>query len=99
MFAGAADAEAAGTGARAAATGAIGRSRSARFGEQSGSVEHLLLLVNSADSQLQFSLPAAPAGGPWIRLFDTALAGVGATSLGTAQTYAMTAHSAALLEC
>ncbi len=69
------------------------------FGEHSGSVEHLLLLVNSADSQLQFSLPAAPAGGPWIRLFDTALAGVGATSLGTAQSYAMTAHSAALLEC
>jgi isoamylase len=69
------------------------------FGEQSGSVEHLLLLVNSADSQLQFSLPAAPAGGPWIRLFDTALAGIGATSLGTAQTYAMASHSAALLEC
>ncbi|HMD28913.1 MAG TPA: glycogen debranching protein GlgX [Steroidobacteraceae bacterium] len=69
------------------------------FGEQSGSVEHLLLLVNSADSPLQFSLPAAPASGPWIRLFDTALAGVGATSLGTAQTYAMNSHSAALLEC
>ncbi len=30
------------------------------FGEQSGSVEHLLLLLNSADAQLQFSLPAAP---------------------------------------
>ena len=68
------------------------------FGEQSGSVEHLLLLVHAADSQLQFSLPAAPGGGPWIRLFDTALAATGTTSLGTAQTYAMTPHSAALLE-
>src|SRR5271169_3642658 len=69
------------------------------FGEHAGSAEHLLLLVNSADSQRQFTLPAAPAGGPWIRLFDTALAGIGATSLGTAQTYAMNSHSAALLEC
>ena len=69
------------------------------FGGRSGSVEHLLLLVNAADPQVQFTLPAAPAGGPWIRLFDTALTGVGATSLGAVQNYSMTPRSAALLEC
>ncbi|MGO9931798.1 MAG: glycogen debranching protein GlgX [Steroidobacteraceae bacterium] len=69
------------------------------FGEHTGSVEHLLLLVNSAGWQLQFALPAAPAGGPWIRLFDTALAGIGATSLGAAKDYTLIPHSAALLEC
>jgi glycogen operon protein len=69
------------------------------FGEHSGSVEHLLLLVNSADSEQRFALPAAPAGGPWIRLFDTASEGVGPKSLGAAQTYPLSPQSAALLEC
>jgi isoamylase len=69
------------------------------FGEHSGSVEHLLLLVSSADSQQPFALPAAPAGGPWICLFDTAIEGVGAKSLGTVQTYSLAPHSAVLLEC
>jgi len=69
------------------------------FGEQTGSVEHLLLLVNSSGSKLEFSLPAAPAAGPWIRLFDTALTGTGAMSLGAAQTYPLSSHSVALLEC
>ena len=52
------------------------------FGEQSGSVEHLLLLVNAGDTDQRFSLPAAPAQGPWILLFDTALGNTAATSLG-----------------
>jgi isoamylase len=69
------------------------------FGEHSGSVEHLLLLVNSAASEQRFALPAAPAAGPWIRLFDTALQGVAASSLGTAQSYLLVPHSIALLEC
>jgi glycogen operon protein len=69
------------------------------FGEHTGSVEHLLLLVSSADSQLAFTLPAAPAGGPWICLFDTAIEGVAAKSLGAVQTYSLTPHSAVLLEC
>ncbi len=47
------------------------------FGERTGSVEHLLLLVNAASAEQSFTLPAAPAGGPWICLFDTALEGVG----------------------
>jgi isoamylase len=69
------------------------------FGEHTGSAEHLLLLVNSADSEQLFGLPAAPADGPWICLFDTASEGVGARSLGRAQSYALKPHSVALLEC
>jgi isoamylase len=69
------------------------------FGEHSGSLEHFLLLVNSADSEKSFGLPAAPANGPWICLFDTASQGVGANSLGAARSYALKAHSVALLEC
>jgi isoamylase len=69
------------------------------FGEHTGSVEHFLLLVNCGDSELSFALPSAPGGGPWIRLFDTALAGIAANSLGAAQSYLLIPHSAALLEC
>ncbi len=69
------------------------------FGEQTGSVEHLLLLVNAADSEQLFGLPAAPAAGPWICLFDTALESLAANSLGKAQSYALKAHSVVLLEC
>jgi pullulanase/glycogen debranching enzyme len=69
------------------------------FGEHSRSVEHLLLLVNAGDSEQSFGLPPAPADGPWICLFDTALEGVGANSLGSAHSYALKAHSVALLEC
>ena len=69
------------------------------FGEHTGSVEHLLLLVNAADSPQDFALPAAPADGPWICLFDTSLAANGAKSLGAARQYALTARSVALLEC
>jgi glycogen operon protein len=69
------------------------------FGEHRGSAEHLLLLVNSADTEQQFGLPAAPADGPWICLFDTASEGVGARSLGPAQSYALKPRSVALLEC
>jgi isoamylase len=69
------------------------------FGEHTGSAEHLLLLVNSAGSEQSFGLPAAPADGPWICLFDTASEGIGARSLGPARSYALNAHSVALLEC
>jgi len=69
------------------------------FGEHTGSAEHLLLLVNSAGSEQSFALPAAPADGPWICLFDTTSEGVGASSLGPARSYALKAHSVALLEC
>jgi glycogen operon protein len=64
-----------------------------------GSTEHLLLLVNAASADQAFALPAAPAGGPWICLFDTALEGVAANSLGAVDAYALKAHSVALLEC
>jgi len=69
------------------------------FGEQAGAVEHLLLLVNAADSEQPFVLPVAPAHGPWICLFDTALEGLAANSLGMAKNYALKSRSVALLEC
>ena len=69
------------------------------FGERSGSVEHLLLLVNSADAELLVNLPDAPSAGPWIRLFDTAVESLSANSLGTAKSYALKGRSVALLEC
>ncbi|MEO7207852.1 MAG: glycogen debranching protein GlgX [Steroidobacteraceae bacterium] len=69
------------------------------FGEYAGAVEHLLLLVNAADSEQSFGLPAAPADVPWICLFDTASESLAAMSLGKVQQYALKAHSLALLEC
>ena len=69
------------------------------FGERTGSVEHLLLLVNSAESEQSFGLPDAPAQGPWICLFDTAVGACAADSLGTINSYALKGRSIALLEC
>jgi isoamylase len=69
------------------------------FRERAGSVEHLLLLVNAADSEQAHTLPAAPADGPWICLFDTAAESLAAMSLGKIQKYALKARSVALLEC
>ncbi len=68
------------------------------FGERTGSVEHLLLLVNAAGTEQPFTLPAAPAGGPWICLFDTAGTSLAANSLGPISVYDLKPHSAALLE-
>jgi isoamylase len=69
------------------------------FGAQAGSKEHLLLLVNAAATEQGFRLPAAPADGPWICLFDTASQEVRVNSLGAAQNYVLKARSVALLEC
>jgi len=69
------------------------------FGEHAGAVEHLLLLVNAADSEQPFVLPVAPAHGPWICLFDTASENLAANSLGKAKNYALKSRSVALLEC
>ena len=69
------------------------------FGEQTGSVEHFLLLINSDAASHAFTLPAAPADGPWIRLFDTAEDDIAAKSLGTAPSYPLQSRSFVLLEC
>ncbi len=69
------------------------------FGEYAGAVEHLLLLVNAADTEQSFGLPAAPADAPWICLFDTASESLAATSLGKVRQYALKDHSLVLLEC
>jgi hypothetical protein len=68
------------------------------YGEHSGSMEHLLLLVNAGESAQTFALPAS-ADGPWICLFDTSQSTVGAKSMGICKDYSLTARSAALLEC
>jgi len=59
----------------------------------------LLLLLNAGGSPQIFALPAAPAGQPWIRIFDTAIESLEATSLGQAKEYRLDSSSAALLEC
>jgi glycogen operon protein len=69
------------------------------FGKNDNLQGRLLLLLNAGDAAQIFSLPAAPAGQPWIRQFDTALDGCEAMSLGQAHDYRLDASSAALLEC
>jgi glycogen operon protein len=69
------------------------------FGEQTGSVEHLLLLINADAADQTFELPAAPADGPWIRLFDTAQDEIVARSLGRVRSYPLQGRSFVLLEC
>jgi isoamylase len=69
------------------------------FGENSGSAEHLLLMVNSAERAQEFSLPLVPTAGPWICRFDTALDNSAVQTLGSAQSYTLVARSMALLEC
>jgi glycogen operon protein len=68
------------------------------YGEQPGSVEHLLLLVNAGADPQDFVLPKS-IEGPWIRVFDTASAELISRSLGPASHYALGARSVALLEC
>ncbi len=68
------------------------------YGGHSGSVEHLLLLVNAGSDAQSFALPAS-ADGPWICLFDTTFGAVPVKSLGLCKDYTLTARSVALLEC
>jgi isoamylase len=68
------------------------------YGEQAGSVEHLLLLVNAGAEGVQFVLPES-SGAPWIRVFDTSSSDLTAHSLGAATRYELVARSVALLEC
>jgi isoamylase len=75
------------------------RALGAWFGEHTGSVERLLLLINSSDGDMNFQLPQAPDNAPWIRLFDTAEEGVAANSLGAARSYILQSRSVVLLEC
>jgi len=69
------------------------------FGKRDGREARLLLLLNAGATMQTFVLPAAPAGQPWIRHFDTAIDSLEATSLGQMNDYRLDASSAALLEC
>ena len=69
------------------------------FSKQHNLEGRLLLLVNAGDSAQVFSLPAAPAGEPWICQFDTALEMRESKSLGKTREYRLDASSMALLEC
>jgi isoamylase len=69
------------------------------FAKRDNAGGRLLLLLNAGDSAQTFTLPAAPAGEPWICQFDTLLDTREAKSLGAAQEYRLDASSAALLEC
>jgi isoamylase len=69
------------------------------FGKRDGLGGRFLLLLNAGEASQTFVLPAAPAGQPWIRHFDTTMDSIEATSLGPANEYRLDASSAALLEC
>ena len=69
------------------------------FGKRNDSGGRLLLLVNAADSEQTFSLPAAASDLPWIRRFDTSLDTHESKSLGQVRDYRLDAGSVALLEC
>ena len=69
------------------------------FSKQNNLEGRLLLLVNAGDGAQVFSLPAAPAGEPWICQFDTAQDMRESKSLGQAREYCLESSSAALLEC
>ena len=71
----------------------------AAFGQTIAAIHLGLLLVNAGDSAQIFSLPAAPAGEPWICQFDTALDMRESKSLGKTREYRLEASSMALLEC
>ncbi|MGA9027641.1 MAG: glycogen debranching protein GlgX [Steroidobacteraceae bacterium] len=69
------------------------------FGKGGSAVGRLLLLLNAGDGAVQFLLPEAPPGEPWIRQFDTAQDALDLTSLRNMRHYPLAARSAALLEC
>ncbi|MGC1522063.1 MAG: glycogen debranching protein GlgX [Steroidobacteraceae bacterium] len=69
------------------------------FSKQNSLEGRLLLLVNAGDAAQIFSLPAAPAGEPWICQFDTAQDMHESKSLGQAREYRLEGSSAVLLEC
>ena len=69
------------------------------FGKRNNFQGRLLLLLNAGKSAQTFSLPAAPAGEPWIRQVDTALDTQVPQGLGHALEYRLEAGSVALLEC
>jgi len=68
------------------------------YGKRSGGNGRLLLLLNAAGTEQGFALPASAPGHPWRVRFDTSLDQPPATPVGESA-YALTASSAALLEC
>ena len=69
------------------------------YGKRSSTAGRLLLLLNAGDADLQFVLAEAPAGGPWIRRFDTARETLEPQRFDSGSCYPLVASSAALLEC
>jgi hypothetical protein len=57
------------------------------------------LLLNAADSQQTFVMPAPPADSPWLRRFDTASADTEVLSLEGELVFPLAPNSAVLLEC
>jgi glycogen operon protein len=69
------------------------------FGNRNNAAHRLLFLLNAGDGAQEFSVPAAPAGSPWICRFDTARNELEVKALDPSSKYPMVANSAALLEC
>jgi isoamylase len=69
------------------------------FGNRNNAVHRLLLLLNAGDAPVEFLMPVAPPGSPWVRRFDTAQGGLQTQAGDFAHHYAIGASSAVLLEC
>jgi glycogen operon protein len=67
--------------------------------KRSNSAGRLLLLLNASDSAQAFTVPAPPAGDPWICRFDTAWDGPEVQGQSIGSPYPLAANSAVLLEC
>jgi isoamylase len=75
------------------------RTFGAMFGNRNNTAHRLLFLLNASDQAVEFGVPAAPAGSPWICRFDTARDGAEVSNLDFVHRYPLVASSAVLLEC
>jgi glycogen operon protein len=69
------------------------------FANRSSTAHRLLFLLSASDEPMEFSVPAASAGAPWVCRFDTAREHAAIRALDFSHLYPLVAHSAALLEC
>jgi isoamylase len=66
---------------------------------RSSTAHRLLFLLNAGDEPLEFSVPAASPGAPWVCRFDTARVHADIRAVDFSHRYPLVANSAALLEC
>ena len=66
---------------------------------RSSTAHKLLFILNAGDEPVEFNVPAAVPGAPWVCRFDTARGHADIRALDFERRYPLVASSAALLEC